>query len=82
MTKEVKMNEAALTRLKKIPPTRCTKCKSVRSYTNPMEKCYECKRKFCFDHIQSLQINDKMNENTPVRCVCPECIPKHGYRTL
>jgi len=44
--------------------------------------CNECKKKFCFDHIYGLQINDKMEENEPVKDICEKCKKEHCYRTL
>ena len=40
-----------LEKLKKYPRTRCAKCGSSKSRTNPMARCFFCKQKFCFDHI-------------------------------
>ena len=51
-------------RLRGIPErAQCSECHSKRNYTNPMARCWECKRKFCFKHIWGGQINDKMGHN-------------------
>ena len=32
---------------------RCKKCRTVKRYTNPMEKCSVCKETFCYDHLKT-----------------------------
>lgn len=61
---------------------KCTVCKCRRGYTNPMAKCFECKKPFCFDHIHCLQHKENMAENALLRDVCAKCIKKHGYKTI
>lgn len=76
------MSEAIKARLAKIPQSRCFVCNSPKSYTNPVEKCFECKRKFCYDHLWGGQVNAEMTPNQQVRQVCDECRKKHNYNTL
>jgi len=76
------MKQETIDRLKEIPVTRCAKCDSRRSYTNPMARCYECKKKFCYDHISGLQVNKSMKQNDEVRYVCGDCKISHEYKTL
>ena len=81
-TKQSEMTSAVRQKLASMPRSSCAKCHSIKSYTNPMAKCWECKRKFCFDHISCLQVKDGMKQSDEVRNVCKECIEKHGYRTM
>lgn len=60
----------------------CFNCGSNKSYTNPFETCYECKKRFCFGCIWGVQINSKMSKDDPIRSVCDGCKEKHGYKTL
>gem|GEM_PF-1614196 len=61
---------------------RCATCDSRRSYTNPLARCWECKRKFCYDHIWGLQVNGTMSQNEEVRNICDDCKKLKGYRNL
>lgn len=81
-TKNIKMTAGAKLKLASIPRTRCAKCNKARTYLNPMAKCWECKKKFCYNDINCLQVNDTMNENDEVRHTCDECKEEHGYKTL
>ena len=76
------MDEATKKRLQSIPPTICAKCGSKRSYTNPVAKCFECKKKFCFDDISANQYNPKMKQNDELRDICDECKDKFDYSTI
>lgn len=62
--------------------TRCFKCHSYKRYENPMAMCWECRNRFCYDHINCLQVNSKMKETEEVRYVCDQCKKEHGYQTL
>ena len=62
--------------------TRCFKCRSYISYKNPMAICWECGNKFCYEHINYLQVNSNMKETEKVRCVCDKCKKEHEYRIL
>jgi hypothetical protein len=62
--------------------TRCFKCRSYKRYENPMAMCWECRNRFCYKHINCLQVNSKMKETDEVRYVCDGCKEEHGYRTL
>jgi hypothetical protein len=69
--------------LKKHPRrAQCSKCGSKKSHTNPMARCWECKRKFCYDHIWGGQINDSMGQNEEIRDICDSCKKAKGYRNL
>ena len=76
-----KMTEEAKKRLSELPRASCSKCGSLRSYLNPMAVCFECGKKFCFDHIFTCQINSEMTENEPIRDVCDECRDKFEYHS-
>jgi hypothetical protein len=74
---------AEFSRLKGHPHrAQCSKCGSKRSYTNPMTICYECRKKICYDHVFSGQINDGMGENDSIRDVCAICKKLKGYRDM
>lgn len=79
MTQELK-DKLKMIKIKQ--KTVCAECQSGRSYTNPMDKCDECKMKYCFDHLSNGQINDAMAENEEARSICDDCIIKHSYREL
>ena len=76
------MNESTKNKLRLVPRSVCSECRSRRSYTNPLGKCWECKKKYCFDHLYSLQVNAEMSENEEVRSVCESCRKAHGYWRL
>lgn len=78
-TKNTKMNIRDKQRLASIPRTRCNRCKKVRTYENPVAKCWECRKKFCFKDINSGQINNTMKENDEVRNICDLCKKEHRY---
>ena len=69
-------------KLKNIPRSKCGTCKKIISHNIPMVRCFECKIKYCFDHIYCNQINDKMKENDMLRDICDKCKEKYGYRRL
>ena len=62
--------------------TRCFKCHSHRRYENPMATCWECRNKFCYKHINCLQVNSQMKETDEVRYICDPCKDEHEYKTL
>ena len=68
--------------LKNIPKRVCHICKSKRFYTNPMERCFECEKSFCFDHINAGMMKKGMSENERVRDICDECVSKFGYKSI
>lgn len=47
------LTEEAKAKLRAIPRTRCEVCNTPISYTNPMERCLVCKKKYCYDHINT-----------------------------
>lgn len=77
MTKTVNWAE-----VKKNAIKNCTDCNSIRSYTNPFWKCFECKKKFCGDCINGGQINSKMSVNDEVRDICDNCKADNSYKNL
>lgn len=77
-----KMTSEAKTKLKNLPRARCAVCGSFRTYHNPMAVCFECGKKFCYDHIFGGQINPKMKENEGIRDVCDECRKKFDYQSV
>lgn len=76
------MDQRKKDELRRKPKTTCFQCHSIKSYTNPMERCWECKNKFCYDHIACLQHKEGMSECTPLRSVCAECRKSQGYITF
>lgn len=73
------LSKEVIEKLKSLPRPRCFRCRSVRSYTNPLAICFECKQKFCFDHIFGGQVNAIMERNEEVRDICDNCKEKFGY---
>lgn len=76
------MSEEALSRLRNYKSPGCATCGGTRSYMNPFAKCYECKKRFCYDHIFGGQLLKTMKENEPIRDVCDECKKKFGYYNI
>jgi len=79
------MDAKAKERLKALillPKARCTKCDSIVGYTNPMRRCFECKKKFCFDHSESAVSNKTMTSNIEGRVVCFPCKKEHHYTSI
>jgi|AntAceMinimDraft_17_1070374.scaffolds.fasta_scaffold47713_3 hypothetical protein len=68
--------------LKQYGRGRCKKCGKVQSYTRPLGRCFECGEKFCYEHLNSGQVNNEMDENEEIRNVCDKCKEKHGYYSL
>lgn len=60
----------------------CEICGSKRNYRNPMAKCYECKKNFCFDHITAGNVNNKMLKGDEVRDVCEADVKKFNYYSI
>ena len=67
-------------KLASIRRPRCAKCNKKRTYLNPLAKCYKCGQKFCFDHINCLQVNNKMKNTDELREICDECKYEHEYK--
>lgn len=76
------MSQEAKNKLKLIPRRTCAVCGTKRGYTNPMAECFECKKDFCFDHINGLQVAPNQKTHEPVRDVCEKCVEKFNYKTL
>lgn len=49
---------------------------------NPLSPCFECRKRFCFDHILSGQIKNGMKMGESVRNVCEDCAKLHGYQYM
>lgn len=62
--------------------TRCSMCNCKQKYTNPITRCYECKKRFCFDHINALMYNNTVGANEEVRTICDSCAKLHNYLSL
>ena len=62
------------------PRTKCHVCQTTQRYMNPMARCFECKKKFCYDHILGGMVCPSMKENEEVRNICESC--KVGYHSL
>ena len=74
------MDEITKQRLKNIKRSECGVCGHKSTYTSPLAKCHECKKKFCYDHIYANQVKQGMKPNDPLRDVCDECKDSKGYR--
>lgn len=73
------MDQETKDKLKLIPTKTCTVCKTKRSYGNPMTKCYECGKFFCYNHIQASQVKKGMGSGEALRDICGKCVSKHNY---
>lgn len=74
------MTQEAKDKLAQIPRSRCSICDTPQSYTNPISKCVECQKKFCYDHILGGQIKGIKEES--IKDVCQNCKDKFHYKTL
>lgn len=75
------MDEATKERLKQYKTyDKCEKCGGKRSRNNPLDKCCECKKRFCFDHLYGGALKTK-NPNEPIKTVCESCFDSLGYRS-
>lgn len=61
---------------------RCKKCNKAKYYLNPLARCYECKQKYCYDHIFSGQINNLMKDTDEIRNICDQCREVNNYQTI
>lgn len=92
MTQDTTMITKALNRTGSFPKTgivasRCGGCGAKCNSSNPMHRCFECKKKFHVDSekecgIWGLQIKKGMMKNESARDVCLPCKEKHGYTSL
>ena len=73
------MNEEAKNALKATPRGKCYKCAQPRNYITPLARCHSCRKRFCFDDINSGQICASMKENDEVRDICDNCKKEKGY---
>lgn len=76
------MTDVAKEQLRNTPRAKCAICGTKRNYTNPMAKCWECQKKYCFDHIFCGQVKVGMKETEEVRDICDNCRDKCGYRSM
>ncbi len=77
--KDSKMTAGIRLKLASIPRSRCSKCNTAKTYLNPVGKCHECHRKFCFDHLWMKLFKKGMRDNEEGRDVCDKCKEEHGY---
>ena len=76
------MNEETKNKLK-IKPTRvCAVCQRKKNSCNPVVRCFECKKNFCYGHIFGGQVKTGMSKSEEVRSVCETCRKAYGYRPL
>jgi hypothetical protein len=64
---------------KNIVASKCKVCQRKSGNGTPLSKCFDCKKKFCHEHIWGGQVNAKMKENDPIRDLCNDCKKKGGY---
>ena len=77
------MDKETIKRLKSFKShNKCKKCGKGRSYTNPLDKCFECKERFCFEHLYGGAVKDGMKQNEPIRTVCESCFATHKYHSI
>jgi hypothetical protein len=57
----------------------CTECKSQNVL---LEKCFECKKKYCPDYLWRGMVNNKTKQNDEAKIVCNECKKKYRYISL
>ena len=79
MTKLAKMAYSTKQKLASLPRAVCSVCHSKRSYGNPMAKCWECGKKFCFDHLWGGLFKKGMKLTETLRDVCDKCKEKYHY---
>ena len=60
----------------------CKICGHKANYSNPLTTCFECKNRFCYQHITSMQVTKKMKEGDSVRDICDSCIKDSEYYHL
>ena len=82
IAKNVKSHVSIKLRMATKTRARCVVCKKFKSYSNPVEKCYECGNKFCLDHLWVGQMKGGMDENEAGRKVCDGCKESYGYQTI
>ena len=70
------MDEATKLKLKQMGRTKCTICKSPQNYRNPVAKCDNCGKKFCFLHITGGVWIKGQLVNEEFRDICDTCLPK------
>ena len=76
------MDEAIKERLKNYKPSTCEICGRRSRYTNPLWRCYECRKKFCTDHIYGGQLNASMKKTETIRDICESCKKKFNYYAI
>lgn len=76
------MDEATKKRVRNyIPHAVCSRCGSKQNYRNPIDRCEECKKKYCFDHIWGgLYSPTRMKKTDALRSICDEDKIRYGYK--
>lgn len=67
-------NQATIKRLNGLPRAQCHKCKRFRHEQNPLAKCFNCGKKFCFDHIHGGHYSKGIKPNEELKDVCDKCL--------
>lgn len=58
----------------------CGQCKKKPVQGQPLERCRECKKKFCPDHFWRGQYaTGRIKPNEEFGVICDECKEKFGY---
>jgi hypothetical protein len=76
------MTDEQKAHLKSLPRKTCTACGSKQGYMNPMMKCFECKKPYCFEHSHRGLWKKGMKNTELWRDVCDSCKESKGYIDL
>jgi len=71
------MNEVERQKLKRRLRTWCAKCKSVISSTNPVKRCFHCRKKYCFDHLWGGYLPPGWKDEWEIQNICDDCKSSH-----
>ena len=66
--------------LKLIPKVTCSFCGLKVHYQNPMARCAECKKKYCYDFIRGACWKKGMGNKS--EDVCLKCFDKFNYKSI
>ena len=73
------MDKNSKDKLKNIPRRKCEICKRFKSYTNPLNCCFECKKYFCYDHCDDYLLKNGSDIEGNLRNVCENCAKLFNY---